>query len=169
MVYARYPEDNWRNLDIGDYFLAPGPDGAVATARLEYLREGTEVCEARIFLEDTLLHADRKAKIGPELANQCQEALDEHQRAMWKTVWSDDDDLKSVGIATSGRNPAESLWYALKRTGKQMPDDYWHGAGAALRADEAKKGQAEFAIGWQDREKKLFDLAGEVAVKLGAK
>jgi hypothetical protein len=84
-VYARYPENNWRNLDIGDYFLAPGPDGAVATARLEYLREGIQVCEVRIFLEDALLDAGKKAKLGPELAKRCQDALDEHQRAMTKT------------------------------------------------------------------------------------
>jgi hypothetical protein len=35
--------------------------------------------------------------------------------------------------------------------------------------DEGKKGQAQFVIGWQDREKKLFELAGEVAVKLNFK
>jgi len=39
-AYTRYPENNWRNLDLHDWFLAPGPDGPVATSRLEALKEG---------------------------------------------------------------------------------------------------------------------------------
>jgi hypothetical protein len=168
-VYSRYPENNWRNLDIRDWILAPGPDAAVPTARLEYLREGIEVCEARIFLEAALLNPAQKAQMGDDLAQRCQDALDAHQRAMWKTTWNNDEDLKSIGNATAGRNPWEALYQALLKSGKDIPKDYWHGEGAALRADEAKKGQAQFVLGWQDREKTLYALAGEVAAKLRAK
>ena len=163
-VYARYPENNWRNLDICDWFLAPGPDGPVSTARLESLREGLQVCEARIFLEDALLDDAKKAKLGTELAKRCQVALDEHHRAMWKSIWNNDDDLNSIGVSAGGRSPVEGLWGNLAKNGKKMPE-YWR-EGGPVRAEEARKGQEWFAIGWQDREKKLFALSGEVAGKL---
>jgi hypothetical protein len=169
MVYIRYPENNWRNLDIKDWILAPGPDGALATARLEYMREGIEVCEARIFLEAALLNPAQKSQMGADLAKRCQEALDAHQRAMWKTTWSNDEDLAAIAETTSGRNPCEALYQSLRKAGKKLPEDFWHGEGAALRVTEAKKGEAQFVIGWQDREKKLFDLAAEVAAKLHMK
>ena len=166
-VYLRYPENNWRNLDIGSWFLAPGPEGALATARFENLREGTQECEARIFLEDMLLDPAKKAKVGADLAQRCQAILDEHHRAMWKTVWSNDDDLKSVGTASAGRNPVEGLWYALVKTGKKLPG-YWDAEARKMRSDEARKGiEWWFASGWQERNRKLFVLAGEAAAKLG--
>ena len=164
-VWARYPENNWRNLDISDWFLAPGPDGPVSTKRLEALREGIQVCEARIFLEDALLDDARKAKVGADLAKRCQEALDVHHRAMWKTVWGSDEDLNAVGVAGNGRNPSENLWNALEKSGKKMPN-FWREGRALWTEIEPHKGQAQFVIGWQEREKKLFALAGEVAIKL---
>ena len=167
-IYERYPENNWRNLDISGSLLAPGPQGALSTARLENLREGTQVCEARIFLESALLEAAKKAKMGPELARRCQAALDEHHRAMWKTVWSNDADLALVGKVGTGRNPAEGIWQALERAGKKFPD-FWSSQGRRLRAEEARKGQQWYAQVWQEREKKLFALAGEVAAKLGSR
>ena len=165
-VHSRYPENNWRNLDIGDWFLAPGPDYTLGTARLEALKEGVQVCEARIFLEDALLNNEKKRKLGEDLAKRCQEALDVHHRAMWKTVWSNDEDLKLVGKTEGNcRNPPEALWHALAKTGKTMPE-YWSGPARKMRSDEARAGEKQYVIGWQDREKKLFDLAGEAAVKL---
>ena len=155
-VIARYPENNWRNLDFEDFLLAPGPDGPVSTKRLESMSEGLQVCEARIFLEDALLDGVKKAKLGADLAMRCQDALDVHHRAMWKTVWSNDEDLSVVGKAGSGRSPGEGLVLELKKLGKTQ-----------LRGDEeARKGPEQFMIGWQDREKKLFALSGEVATKL---
>ena len=38
-----------------------------------------------------------------------------------------------------------------------------------MRTEEARNGQEWFVQGWQDREKKLFALAGEVATKLNLK
>jgi len=168
-VHSRYPENNWRNLDIADWFLAPGPDGALATARLESFVEGTQVCEARIFLEDALLTSGKKLKLGADLAKRCQEGLDEHHHAMWKTVWSNDEDLKLVGKTDGNcRNPPEALWFALEKAGKKLPE-YWSGPARTMRAEEARKGQELFVVGWQEREKKLFALAGEVAAKLETK
>ena len=162
-IYARYPENNWRNLDICDWFLAPGPDGPVATARLESLREGLQVCEARIFLEDALLDQAKKAAIGSDLAKRCQDALDEHHRAMWKTAWNNDEDLKMLG-KVAGRNPGEALIMNLIKAGRpyKYSGEMWH----PLINEEARKGKEQFVIGWQEREKKLFALAGEVAAKL---
>ena len=164
-VYGRYPENNWRNLDICDWFLAPGPTGPVSTARLEALKEGLQVCEARIFLEDALLDDARKAKLGADLAKRCQDALDVHHRAMWKAVWSNDEDLDAIGKAGGGRFPAEGLWAALEKAGRKQGEFFGPNRGK-WEHTEPQKGQAQFVIGWQDREKKLFALAGEVAVKL---
>ncbi|HEY1497947.1 MAG TPA: hypothetical protein VGF88_00080, partial [Acidobacteriaceae bacterium] len=86
--------------------------------------------------------------------------------AMWQTIWGDGQDLTPIAETGPGRSPMESLYQALSKSGKKMPEDYWHNAGAALRVEEQKKGLAEFVSGWQDREKALFDLAGEVAAKL---
>jgi hypothetical protein len=164
-VYARYPENNWRNLDIQDFFLAPGPDGALSTARLESLREGAQECEARIFMESALLDPTQKAKLGDDLAKRCQDGLDEHHRAMWKTVWTNDEDLATLGKIGTGRNPAEGLWNALEKT-RKLPG-FWDGPARTMRSEETRKGQEWFAAGWLDREKKLFALAGEAAAKLG--
>ena len=164
-VFARYPENNWRNLDLSDWFLAPGPDGPVATMRLECLKEGIQECEARIAMEEALLDPAKKARLGEDLAKRCQDALDEHHRAMWKTVWTDDGDLGGLGKIGEGRNPAEGLWYALVKQGKKLPD-FWSTPARAMRSNEERKGQEWFAQGWQERERKLFVLAGEVAAKL---
>ena len=165
-VWARYPENNWRNLDIADFFLAPGPEGPLGTARLESLKEGMQECEARIFLEDALLDNTKKAKIGTDLAKRCQDALDEHQHAMWKTLWSNDDDLNSLGALDGARNPPEALWYGLKKTGKKLGSYEGDPAMISMQAEERRKGQEWFALGYQEREKKLFSLSGEVATKI---
>jgi Glycoside hydrolase 123, catalytic domain len=168
-VYHRYPENNWRNLDIGSWFLAPGPDGAIATARYENLREGIQECEARILIEDALLDPAKKQRLGEAFGDRCQKLLDDYHRAMWKTVWSNDEDLDSVGEAHAGRNPTEGLWKALVRGGKKLPG-YWDGKARKMRSSEAAAGrQWWFASNWQQRNKKLFGLAGEVAAKLGRK
>ncbi len=161
LVYTRYPENNWRNLDIADWFLAPGPDGAIGTVRLEMLKEGAQVCEARIFLEDTLLNSTKKAKIGSGLAKRCQDTLDELQHAMWKTIWNDEEDLKKIGATDLGRYPLEGLYSAIKKSGKDIPAFQNHDN--EITVEQATKGKEWYVLGWQEREKKLFSVAGEVA------
>ena len=168
-VHDRYPENHWRNLDLDSWLLAPGPDGALATVRFENLREGMQEAEARIYIEDVLLDTARRATIGEDLAKRCQALLDEHHRAMWKTIWFTDEDLDRVGPAMNGRNPTESFWKALEADGKKMAG-YYDGSSRQLRGEEARKGQAWwFESGWQKRNKAIFTLAGEVAAKLAAK
>ena len=137
----------------------------MSTARLEALKEGLQVCEARIFLEDALLDDARKATLGADLAKRCQDALDVHHRAMWKTVWSNDEDLNAIGVARIGRFPVECLWGALEKAGRKQ-GDFWGPTRVKWERTEPQKGQEQFVIGWQDREKKLFALAGEAAIKL---
>jgi hypothetical protein len=168
MATARYPDNSWRNLDISDWYLAPGPDGAVGTTRLECLKEGLQECEARIVMEEALLDPAKKAALGDDLAKRCQDALDEHHRAMWKTVWDDEEILKQFGSLGDGRNPREGLWLAFKKIRKDLPD-FFSGEGRKLLQEASARGQTWFAQGWQEREKKLFQLAGEVSAKLGTK
>ena len=161
-VYHRYPEVNWRNLDIESWVLAPAPEGPVATARLENLREGVQECEARIAIERALLDPAQRKRLGDPLARQCEKLLNERQRAMWRTIWSDEADLNSLDVARA-RYPIEALWQTLVKAGKKLPG-YWDGKARKLRRDEAAKGHAWFAASaWRQRNAELFALAGEVA------
>jgi len=67
----RYPKASWRNLNITDALLAPGPDGPLGTARFEMLREGVQECEARILIQ-TALDA---GTLPAALADECRAAL----------------------------------------------------------------------------------------------
>lgn len=53
--------------------LAPGPNGPVATERYEMFREGVELCEAIIFLEESI----RGGKLNPDLAARVNRCLNE--------------------------------------------------------------------------------------------
>jgi hypothetical protein len=91
-ILGRYPESNWAQLYVGNttpYILAPGPDGALPTVRFEMLREGAQDLEARIFLEKALLDLELRAKLGEDLAQRCQQLLDDRTRAvlLGRTSW----------------------------------------------------------------------------------
>ena len=60
--------------------LAPGPDGAVATERYECFREGTELSEAILYLEQAL----QDKKVSGDLAGKLNRYLDERGVAMIK-------------------------------------------------------------------------------------
>lgn len=77
-VCEAYPKANWRNLNIKCALLGPGPDGPVATARFELLREGLQECEARIALEQALAGG----KLSAELAASCREIIAERNHAL---------------------------------------------------------------------------------------
>ena len=74
----RWPHVDWRNLTVKTSLLAPGPDGAVATARFEMLREGVQECEARIFIEREL----ESGRMGGALAGRCRKILHERSKAI---------------------------------------------------------------------------------------
>ena len=167
LAFSRYPVNNWRNLDLYEYLLAPGPEHAEATVRLECLREGFQEAEARIFLEDALLDAGKKARLGEALATRCQAALDEHHRAAWLTIWRHAEDLKDTGMQWAGEGTAKAaLDLIFTKSGKKFVP--WHQS--TLRwQPEGLKCASLFAVAWQEREKALFALAGEVAEKLNVK
>ena len=89
-----------------------------------------------------------------------------HHRAMWKTVWNNDEDLNSIGAANGMREPPEGLWGMLKKNGKKLGNYEGDPVMLKMQKDEKLKGQEWFAIGYQEREKMLFALSGEVAAKL---
>ena len=164
-AFARYPENHWRGLNIANYLLAPGPDGPVATARLANLREGLQECEARILVESALLDAQQKQRLGPDLAQRAQAILDAQQWAMWRSFWTNEDQLKLMGAIT-GRSMHEAIWDGMAKAAIKMPG-FWDGAARQLRSDEERKGLDWFvASGWQQRNKQLYAVAAEVQQRL---
>jgi hypothetical protein len=111
---------NWGQLTIKTAFLAPGKNGAISTVRFEMIRESVQECEARIFIEDALLDAGKRARIGDDLAKRCQALLDERVRV-------------------------------VLRSGSVLGHHYFVGSG------------------WQERSRRLYNAAAEVAAKLGSK
>jgi hypothetical protein len=136
-IYALYPQSDWRNLDLLNAVLAPGPKGPVATQHLVNLTEGVQACEARIVVEAALSDPALKAKLGADLAGRCQAALDERMRAMqlcscMLSYWLE------AGPAAIGST-----------TGPGIPGQYWY-----VGSD------------WEGRDATLFGLAGEVQKKI---
>ena len=79
----RYPISDRAQLTMTNgtaQMLAPGPDGAVSTTRFEMLLEGAQECEARVFIEKTLLDKVSRANLGDGLAKKVQSLLDERVR-----------------------------------------------------------------------------------------
>jgi len=78
-IIGRFPDSTWRNLEwMTRFMFAPGPDGAVSTARYEMMCEGIQECEARIHIEKALA----EGKLPADLAKRCRQALDERLRAI---------------------------------------------------------------------------------------
>lgn len=167
--YARYPENMWRNLNIDSWLLAPGPDGPVATARYENLREGVQECEARIALEMVLTNPEAVKQVGDDLAARAQALLDDRQRSIWRSVWTNEEQLKlldTLGMDGNARNEHEAIWQTLTKKGVKLPD-FWDGEARRMRDEEYRKGEQWFAAsGWQKRNADLFRLAAEVQGRL---
>jgi hypothetical protein len=135
-VWQRYPQSSWRNLDLWSYALGPGPDGPAAIAPYEYLREGIQLCEARIAIEEALTDQALREKLGEELALRCQAALDLRQWAMVKAL----------------------AHHQMNDTVNRVIQA-WHGGPEVV-------GHTWFpGSGWQQRNEDLFSLAAEVARK----
>jgi hypothetical protein len=100
-LIARYSaESSWGQLTLeysNPALLAPGPDGALATSRLEVLREGLQQAEARVFIERALVDPQKRARLGEPLARRCQAILDERVR----------DIIRAVG----GKRSSDWLWF----------------------------------------------------------
>ena len=137
--FERYPESSWRNLFIASSLLAPGPDGPVASRRLEAFREGVQECEARITIEGALYDPELKARLGDDLARRCEEYLHERHMMLWQSLWS---------MQCYYRYPEEKKRYE----------------GGGWRTLQNVAGHNWFlGSGYQERNYRLFALAGEVA------
>ncbi len=167
-AFARYPENQWRGLNISNYLLAPGPEGPVATARLENLREGVQECEARILIESALLDEEQRERLGKDLAERAQTLLDIRQRALWRGIWFNEEHLKilsTLGIHGNTRWPVEGIGQALRHLDMPLPED--RGERSAFIREAENRGRAWFAeSGWLDRNARLFELAAEVQQRL---
>lgn len=164
-VYSRYPLNMWRNLNIDSWLLAPGGNGPIVTARYENMREGVQECEARIFIESVLLDEQKVERIGADLARRAQEVLDERVRAMWRSVWTNEEQLAMLD-SISARNAQEAIWQALVRKGVKLPG-FWDGEARAMRSREYAKGEQWFIkSGWQKRNADLYQCAAEIQKKL---
>jgi hypothetical protein len=137
-VSARYPKTRWRNLTIATSILAPGPQGALSTARLEMIREGVEECEARIFVEQALLDEVSKAKLGPQLVDRAKKALEERTRAI-------EQGLSSHSVCGFHQTNVHG----------------WHGAPGRVGY------QWYLGSGWQRRSDELYAVASEISRALG--
>ena len=125
--------------DICNPVLAPGPDGASATAHYEALREGIQECEACILIERALGDENLRARLGPDLARRCADVLDGRLLIMWKS-------LSNLQLGRTMFFGATSWRWTPGVVGH-----YWF-----------------LASGWQQRSEELYGLAGEVARKIGA-
>ena len=141
-VSNRYPQSAWRNLDIPWSMLAPSPTGPAATHRFEALREGIQECQARILLEEALTSEATKQKLGAELVKRCETLLVERTQFMLKAI---------------GHLQINNSWGHLT------------GPGPINRQDGVMGHRWYVSSGWQDRSRQLYQLAGEVARKLGAR
>ncbi len=136
-AYERFPQSTWGNLNLRSAVLAPGPDGPVATTRLEVMREGIQECEARIFLETALTDEALRERLGSDLIRRSQALLDERTLAVQRGLA--DFEVNCYGFRTP--------WNWIFQTGVA--------------------GHAWFAgSDWQKRSRMLYKLAAEVAHRL---
>jgi hypothetical protein len=142
-LHASDPRSDWRNLDwMTNALLAPGPDGAMASTRLELMREGLQECEARIFLERALADDASRTRLGSDLAQKCEELLVARNHALMTAL----DTHKLCGFGPSGLSN-HSWWSGPGQVGRM----WWLGSG------------------WQQRSDELYSTAGEVAAKLNGR
>ncbi len=141
-VWARYPQSSWRNLDLHNHVLAPGPDGPASTQRYEMFREGAQLAETRIYLESVLLDDDRRGRLSDELVQRVHDMLAQRLEAIFR-----------------GRS-------TLRLT--RGPTDYAT-SGGGWRSRPGIAGNIWYvgSSDWQARERELYELAAEVATALG--
>jgi hypothetical protein len=81
--------------------LYPGPDGPVATERYEMFREGVEIAEALLFIEQAI----QEKKLSPALQKKAEKALEARSNAFimdWFTLRDmpgAEEDAKLLGLA----------------------------------------------------------------------
>ena len=142
-LVGRYPKSNWRQLEAMLRCMAPpGPDGAMATGKLQVMREGLQETEARIFLESALNDPAQRQRLGDALAQKAQAVLEERMRALVMTL---------EGQTIAGFGKYKKPWLDGFGAG-----DFQPGQAGVFR-------QWYMASGWQERSEKVFTVAAEVA------
>ncbi len=128
----RYPKASWRNLNITDALLAPGPDGPLGTARFEMLREGVQECEARIFVQTAL----DGGKLPAALADECRAVLAAR-----------DAFLKRAAIVQGGgrpwfadANPSEEAYLGYAAGWQEHSERLYRAAASVARLGMARRG-----------------------------
>jgi hypothetical protein len=146
-IEGRYLQSGWKQIDMMLLGLVPpGPDGAMASGKLEMMREGLQETEARIFLESVLTDPVQAKKLPAPLAAKAQEVLNGRLRALKP-------DVEQQTTAGFLNNPRPLL-------------DGFGFNGLYTPLFSAIFQQQYMASGWQERSGKLFDVAGEVATAL---
>ena len=118
----------------------PISEGAVATAHFEQLREGVQACEAKIFIEQALTDEVKRERLGENLAERCQAALDE--RVLYG--------LRGAADYVTASHDSRAPWKWYFQTG--VAGHAWYQS-----------------TDWQARDRQLYALAAEVAGKLGTR
>ena len=142
-VWDRYPQSKWHSCNLCSHMLNPGPDGPVATARYEALREGMQECEARIAIEKVLTDPGLKGRLGSDLAAQAQALLDER---VWQELKGFSGMQLTGRIYTTYNDYGKIFYYNAGGEG----GSYWY-----------------MGSGWQDRAQKLYAMAAEVQQRVG--
>jgi hypothetical protein len=81
---ARYV--GWGSLSLTDTLealLGAGKTAPTHSCRTQMLRESQQEAEARVFVQNALLDDALKARLGPELAKQCQQTCDDRTRELF--------------------------------------------------------------------------------------
>jgi hypothetical protein len=141
-LLARYPKSSWLQLDLMiKCWVPPGPDGAMASGKLEMMREGLQENESRIFVENALLDPALKAKLPAALAEKCQKVIQDRIDALGVNL----EKLGGAGFV----KPVSWL------------DGYSTGCYSGYGAGIFRQWYME--SGWQERSRNLYDVAAEVA------
>ncbi len=81
-LIARFGTNNVLDINLmrsnARSITAPGPEGAVPTVRLQMLREGRQLTEARIVIEQALEDDERREQLEEDLVDRARDLLDAH-------------------------------------------------------------------------------------------
>jgi len=117
-VIDRYRYDRREHVGVGyaiTSILSPGPNGPIASERHAMARQSLQEAEARIFLEKALTDKIKRAKLGEELAVQCQTLLDERITTIlfgitqWALLPSSDWETSSAKLYALAAEAAKKL------------------------------------------------------------
>jgi hypothetical protein len=123
----RYPGSNWHQLTVSNTaaaLLYPGPNSPIPTVRFEMFREGVQEAEAKIFIEAALLDGDKRAALGPQMAEICRKVLKDRVRAI----------LRAYPAKYQHIEPQGWQWYAAESGWRARSEKLYETAAAVAQA-----------------------------------